>query len=300
MLDFRISTFLSVCKYMNFTKAAKENHITQPAVSQQIHSLEEELGARLFNYKHKKLELTEAGTALRTACITFSNDFNKLMRNIGSDTAALPDIRLGATLTIGEYVLPDMITDFAEKHPDHKISLLIQDTAIILKALDEDRIDFAFIEGYFPKSEYDYIIWKRQELIPVCSPSHPLLSVSALTAEHLLDYPLILREKGSGTRETLENFLSCENISIKDFKHTLEIGGIEAIKKIVSACNGVTFLYEPAVAREIKENILFPIRLNHNFDNAFTFIWRKGSLYSNRYKAFFREFSGSQQDIITS
>lgn len=295
MLDFKITTFLSVCKYMSFTKAANENHITQPAVSQQIHSLETELGVKLFHYRHKKLELTEAGNLLRSACVTLNNDFSKLIHDLKSSTGNELNISLGATLTIGEYVLPDKITEFMSLHPEYNISLLIQDTEIILEALDEGIIDFAFIEGYFPKNEYDYIIWKKHKLIPLCSPDHPLLDIhSQLTMDSLLTYPLILREKGSGTRETLENFLSCENISVRDFRSILEIGGIEAIKKIVSSGIGVTFLYGPAAEREIKEGLLVQLPLDQEFENAFTFIWRRGSLYSDRYREFFYEFSQIQ------
>lgn len=294
MLDFKIATFLSVCKYMNFTRAAEENHITQPAVSQQIRSLEVELGTKLFVYRHKKLELTDAGEELRSACTTFNNDVNKLIHDIGENAEKNLDVKLGATLTIGEYVLPDRIMYFADRHPEYRISLLIQDTAIILKALDDGKIDFAFIEGYFPRGEYDHITWSRQKIVPVCAPEHPLLRYGRLNLEQLLDYPLILREKGSGTRETLENFLACENISVSDFKCTLEIGGIEAIKKIVADGNGITFLYEPAVDREIKERLLVSPPLDRSFDNAFTFIWRKGSIYSDVYRNFYIEFSGQQ------
>ena len=277
---------------MNYTRAAEERHMTQPAVSQQIRSLENELGARLFEYSHRKLELTEAGRKFRSACTTLRNDFARLADEMKMEEDGKRRINMGATLTIGEYVLPRIIGDFAKKKTDCQISLLIQDTAIILKALDKGSIDFAFVEGYFPKEQYDHITWRREQLVPVCAPGHPLLERPAIGIDELLEETLILREKGSGTRETLENFLACENISVKDFKHSLEIGGIEAIKKIVASGYGITFLYASAVADEEADGRLSWLPFARVFDNDFTFIWRKGSLYSEEYKDFFKEFTG--------
>lgn len=289
MLDFRIETFLMVCRYMNFTKAASKLHITQPAVSQQIHYLEEYFGATLFHYEKRKLTLTPAGEMVLLACTTFANDQQRLLERVNELKKAGRKVTFGATLTIGEYVLPPKLAHFLEKYPKHPINMLVKDTDSLLKDLDEGKIEFAFIEGYFPKDQYDYITWSKEKLLPVCKAHHPVLSQLEITFYDLFPLPLILREKGSGTRDTLEHFLACANISVHDFASVIEIGGVEAIKTLVSQGAGISFLYESAIQTELSNKTLTTIPLReHLFYNDFSFIWRKDSLYANEYKHFFK------------
>ena len=151
MLDFRIETFITVCRFMNFTKAAQYLNITQPAVSQQIRYLEEYFGSPLFDYQKRKLSLTEAGQAVLSASITFTNDQNRLRKQIQSLTNEKKHLIFGATLTIGEYVLPPYLASYRKQHLSSSFTLFIQDTSRLLQKLDQGEIDFAFIEGYFPK-----------------------------------------------------------------------------------------------------------------------------------------------------
>ena len=296
MLDFRIETFITVCQYMNFTKAAHALHITQPAVSQQIHYLEEHYQCKLFIQQNRKLLLTAAGKALLSASLTMSNDEKKLSAKIQYLNKMNQPIIFGATLTIGEYLLPYHIADYVKTYGDASLTFFIQDTKTLLKKLDHGDIDFAFVEGYFPKDDYDYITWKKEKLIPVCSYDHPLLKKDKVTLSDLLTVPLIIREKGSGTRDTLEHFLACENISIDDFHTTIEVGGVEAIKTLVKLNTGITFLYESAFSHEYHHHQLAMIPLVQDFSNEFSFIWRKNSIYSKEYIAFFNMLINSKKD----
>ena len=289
MLDFRIETFIAVCEYMNFTKAANALHITQPAVSQQIHYLEEYYQTKLFEHQNRKLILTAAGRALLSAALTMANDQKKLTEKILQLGKQHHPVVFGATLTIGEYLLPYYIADYVKKYGDPSLTFFINDTKTLLKKLDNGTIDFAFVEGYFPKDDYDYITWKKEKLIPVCSYHHPLLEKNQITLTDLFSIPLILREKGSGTRDTLEHFLACENISVDDFDTTIEVGGVEAIKTLVKLGTGITFLYESAFIHEYHDHQLAIIHLTKEFANEFSFIWRKNSIYSENYKAFFAQ-----------
>lgn len=287
MLDFRIDTFIAVCKYMNFTKAAQELHITQPAVSQQIHYLEEYYGAKLFEHQKRKLLLTEAGKTVLAACLTMVNDQKKLKKNIHQLTKEKRPLIFGATLTIGEYILPHYLSDYMKNDDLPDMTFYIQDTSTLLQKLDRGDIDFAFIEGYFPKDNYDYITWKKEKLIPICAIDHPILKKQHLTINDLLNVPLILREKGSGTRDTLEHFLACENLSVDDFDTTMEVGGVEAIKTLIKLGTGITFLYESAFVHELHDHQLTMIPLPYHVSNEFSFIWRKNSIYTDEYKTFF-------------
>ena len=289
MLDFRIETFITVCEFMNFTKAAHHLHITQPSVSQHIRYLEDYFGTELFYYHKRKLMLTDAGKEILAACITFTNDQKKLMNHIKQLSHHTKKVVFGATLTIGEYILPAYLADYTKKNKDLSFTFCIQDTSKLLKKLDKGDIDFAFIEGYFPKDRYDYISFSKERLLPICSSSHPILEKQDVKLKDLFALPLILREKGSGTRDTLEHFLACENSSIKDFKSTIEVGGMEAIKTLVSLETGITFLYESAISHELHDKKLAIIPLQQHFDNEFSFIWRKDSIYSDEYTSFFHE-----------
>lgn len=297
MLDFRIETFITVCRFMNFTKAAQYLNITQPAVSQQIRYLEEYFGSPLFDYQKRKLSLTEAGQAVLSASITFTNDQNRLRKHIQSLTNEKKHLIFGATLTIGEYVLPPYLASYRKQHLSSSFTLFIQDTSRLLQKLDQGEIDFAFIEGYFPKHDYDYIPWTKERLVPVCSPSHPILQQSEISLKDILSVPFILREKGSGTRDTLEHFLACENVSVEDFQSVIEVGGIEAIKSLAASGAGITFLYEPAFRKELSENRLVPIPMDCDFSNEFSFIWRKNSLYSQEYSSFFHDLISQHKNI---
>ena len=135
MLDFRIETFLTVCQTMNFTRAAQLLHITQPAVSQHIHALEQQYGARLFHYEGKQLSLTQAGQLLRQAATTMRHDARHLQ-----DTIRQLGVRrrmcFGATLTIGEYVMPGPLLRLLKQQPELELRMIMGNTAQLLELLD--------------------------------------------------------------------------------------------------------------------------------------------------------------------
>ena len=149
MLDFRIETFLTVCQTMNFTRAAQLLHITQPAVSQHIHALEQQYGARLFHYEGKQLSLTQAGQLLRQAATTMRHDARHLQ-----DTIRQLGVRrrmcFGATLTIGEYVMPGPLLRLLKQQPELELRMIMGNTAQLLELLDRGEIDFAIVEGFSP------------------------------------------------------------------------------------------------------------------------------------------------------
>lgn len=149
MLDFRMETFVTVCKYMNYTKAANALHITQPAVSQHMRHIEEEYGVKLFEFQGKKLFLTKDGRALLNMAVTWQHDDQALRRKFQENAAGQRHLIFGVTLTIGEYVIGDYLAGYMKKHPHTQIRLTIANTEGLLKKLDEGEIDFAVVEGYF-------------------------------------------------------------------------------------------------------------------------------------------------------
>ena len=288
MQDFRMETFLTVCRCMNYTRASELLHITQPAVSQHIRILEEHYQSKFFRYEGKKLCLTEAGMLLRNAATTMNHD--ELLLSEQLKTGERLKFVFGATLTIGDFVLPEKLAHYLKKQRAAEVRMLVDNTETLLKKINSGELDFAVVEGYFHKAEYDYKIYSPQCYIAVCGKSY-VFKQSPLRMSDLFDECIILREKGSGTREILERHLEENNCSVLDFQKIIEIGSINAIKTLVAEGCGITFLYEAAVKQELESGILRQIPLK-DFDvyNNFTMVWRKLSIFNDRYLKIFDEF----------
>lgn len=291
MLDFRMETFLTVCKCMNFTRASEALNITQPAVSQHVRYLERYYKAKLFRYEGKKLKLTEAGEMMRNAALTMTHDELALQSQIEHLAEGYQDIRFGATMTVGEVVMASILRKYLVKYPDIQLHMEVANTQELLHRLDNGEIDFALVEGFFKKSEYDFLHYSTEKYMAVSSPSYEY-KAPPRRLEDLFGERLLLREKGSGTREILERYLDSQNYEIKDFAKTSEIGSLHTIKELVKSGCGITFLYEIAVREELEKGELKQIELeNCHITHDFTFIWRRGSIYADMYRSLFYQFS---------
>lgn len=290
MLDFRIDTFLTVCKWGSYTKAAKELCITQPAVSQHIHFLEERYGARLFSYEGKKLALTEAGKILYNGMATMKHDVLQLREQMQQLAVIRRPLHFGATMTIGEFSLPENLLAYLKRHPQTAYHMTLSNTADLLQKIDSGEIDFAFVEGYFEKEAYDFFVYSRESYIAVAASAHPLAREQKLTLPRLFDNTLILREEGSGTREIFERVLKMRNLGLPDFAGYMEINNMNVIKRFVREEKGITFLYRAAVEEELADGSLIQLPLE-DFDvqHDFYFVWRKNSIFSGDYRTLFEE-----------
>lgn len=287
MLDFRIDTFITVCKHMNFTRAAEELHITQPAVSQHIRFLEEAYGTRLFTYQGKKMSLTPGGALLLGAVTTMKHDTIYLKDKLLELQKNQKTLRFGATLTIGGFAMPGSIAAYLRGHPETLLRMTVSNTADLLRKLDRGEIDFALVEGFFTKSDYDSLTYSSEPYIAVCGPDRSF-SQTPQPLEALFSQRLILREPGSGTREVLEKYLSMRSLSIQDFPCRMEISDINAIKTLVRMSCGITFLYEVSVKEELEAGLLKKIPLeNFQVAHDFTYIWRRNSIFSEAYHDLF-------------
>lgn len=291
MQDFRMETFLTVCETMNFTKAASKLNMTQPAVSQHIHFLEEAYEIKLFYSQGKRIFLTEAGEILRNFALTLKHDEIHLKNKLISTLIPKKEFIFGATLTIAEFILPQKIKSFLSRSGGSQIQMRVRNTHELLRELDAGEIDFAIIEGYFPKEEYDYITYSVEPYIAICSPGdYNRLQNASL--EDLLNETLILREDGSGTREILQVFLTSKNLSFSDFKNRMVIENIGAIKKLTADGCGISFLYQKAVEEELKSGVLKKLDLQEfSLSHELMFIFRKNSLFKTDYEKFYKYFS---------
>lgn len=284
MLDFRIDTFLEVCRHMNYTKAAEELHITQPAVSQHIRYLENYYGVRLFMLEGKKIQLTPSGKLLFLKATALKNDEKLLMESIKNNSAVQIPPVFGVTRTIGEYIISEPLSRYMHKHPDMQVKMVIDNTADLLKKLRLGEINFALVEGYFPANEYDHLTYSIEDFIAVCSQKH-MFEKEPDRLRDLLSERLLLRESGSGTRDILEKNLTVKNMSVYDFNSIAEISSMHTIVQLLMRDCGISFMYKAAVQRELDNGSLREIKLSDfHMQHEFTFIWDKGSIYSEDYK----------------
>lgn len=296
MLDFRIETFLCVCKHMNYTKAAVELNITQPGVSQHIKYLEDYYGDKLFHYSKKSLELTQAGIELRDAMISTKHDNILLKRTIQERATEMKTVRFGATLTIGEFMLPVKLIHYIKKNSKIQVDFVIANTKELLSLLEAGRIDFAIVEGYFQKSEYEFITVSKEPYSLVCGMDYRMDQVTSF--QELFVHNLIVREDGSGTKEILERFLSDNGYSLSDFISTSTISSIHVIKQLLENNCGISFLYEIAVQKEIQEGLLRKIEIpNFPLYHEFNYIWRKNSVFKEYYQSLFSLMIDNERNI---
>ena len=297
MLDFRMDTFLAVCRCMNFTKAAEELNITQPAVSHHIHYLEEHYQVKLFEYSGKKIGLTEAGKMLLSAATTMQHDELHLKQALKMSDGGGRRLVFGATMTVGEYVLPEALMRLMDAQPDISVKMVVADTQDLLRSLDEGEIEFAVVEGFFQKKEYDFLVYDRGKFVIVASPEYQFHSegkvIEGKVIEDLTQERFFIREPGSGTRYVFERYLEGKNLLIHDFEDLMEISNIGAIKSLVADGRGITFLYEAAVKKELEDGRLRRVALeDFELSHDFTFIWRKDSIYSEYYRELYRLLRG--------
>ncbi len=289
MLDFRIDTFLCVCKHLNFTKAARELNISQPAVSQHIHHLENEYKTKLFSQDGKKLYLTDSGKLLYKKMNQIKNDDESLKEKLSQNSHGLKDISFGVTMTIGEYIIADPISDYINKHPDINLKITFGNTSELLKKLSEGVIDFALVEGYFPKDDYETLLFSKEEFVPVCSAKHAFKKKPKMIKD-LFSERILIREPGSGTRNILERALALNNYSTNDFRHFIQVENMHAIISLIEKDCGITFLYKAAVSSGLQSGSLKIIPLDDfRVEHDFTFIWPKDTVFSEEIRAICEE-----------
>lgn len=287
MLDFRVDTFIELCRTRNYTKTAENLHMTQPAVSQHIKYLEEFYGCKLFNYNKKVLTITEQGEALYKYLLTMSSDANKIREEIKNIDISKKNLHFGATFTIGEFIIPKIISEISSKYPEINISFIIRDTSELLEELKKGNIDFAFIEGFFEKTEYENYLFSKERFVGICAANNPI-ATEITKFDDIVKERIILRENGSGTRDIFEKILYDNNLSLNDFNKKYEIENINIIKELVKENKGISFIYERAVEKEILMRKLAIINLESFFEEReFNFVFLKNSIHEEEYKKWY-------------
>lgn len=255
----QLHVFCAVAKHLHFTRAAEELALTQPAVTFHIRTLEKNLHLHLVDVQGHQVHLTAAGEFLLQRASEVLNAVDAMERNM-REFADIQQgwLKLGATITIGNYVLPAILTRFHEQYPRIKISLDIANTARMEAGLLKRDLDLAVVEWRTESPEIELTPFQTDELLVATSMNHPFGQLEEIEAERLADQPFILREPGSGTRALAMQSLGpvAERIKV-----VLELESPEAIKRSVQAGLGVSIISETIIRADLERNAIAGLRL---------------------------------------
>lgn len=242
MSDFRLKVFQSVAKNLSFTKASQELFVSQPAITKHIQELETCYQTRLFDRQGNKISLTEAGKLLLEHSERILDAYKRLeyeMHLLHGDY--IGELKLGASTTIAQYVLPPLLGNFIRKFPQVNLSLLNGNSRGIEAALQEHRIDLGLVEGIFRLPNLKYTTFLEDELVAVVHNQSKLSLPDEITPEDLPGIPLVPRERGSGTLDVFERTLLQHNIKLSSLNVLMYLGSTESIKLFLenTDCMGI-------------------------------------------------------------
>ncbi|MFC6651399.1 selenium metabolism-associated LysR family transcriptional regulator [Paenibacillus rhizoplanae] len=295
----QLHIFYTVSERGSFSAAAQTLHMTQPAVTMQIQALEDYFGTKLFDRSTKKIILTEAGLTL----MPFAVRSMQLMRETDQAMSAFTHmlegrLMLGASLTIGEYVLPRLLGPFGKEYPNISIMMKVMNTSQIMDEIHKHQLNFGLIEA--PVSHPDMVIEPvmGDELKLIVPGEHPLAVQAEVTLAQALAYPFVLRERGSGTRRVMEEQLEANGLDPAAMQIVMELGSTGAVKSAVEAGLGITIISTSSVKHEVALGLLKIVNLTDaSFKRQFYAIHLKSTLLpisAVTFLSFLRQHAGGQ------
>ena len=278
MFDFRLKVFDTVARRLNFTKAANELNITQPAVTKHIKEIELNLNIKLFERNGTKIKLTQAGEILVKYTEEIFSVYQKMEFEIGQlQEKQKGHLRLGASTTIAQYVLPPILAEFRKRFPEIQLNLVIHNSEKIEDLLTNNKIDVGLIEAQIKNRTFHYFPFMKDEIVLVARQNHPLSTKNHLKTDDLLQIPFVLRESGSGTLETIDLALKAKNIKLNELKTEIRLGSTESIKSYLLHSDTLAFLSVQSILQELKSHTLTIIDVkNMEIPRYFNFIIQEG------------------------
>jgi len=258
--NFRLVVFRAVAEQLSFRKAAEELYLTQPAVSLQIKALEEDLGVQLFDRSGSRIALTAAGEVL----LDYSKQVSTLLVRAEQAILALSgdhagQLALGASTTIAQYVLPRLLGAFRREYPRVQLTLIGGNTERIVEAVATQKIALGFIEGPAHDRNVKTEPFLQDELVLIVSTAHEWAERIAVAPAEIAAVPLLMRERGSGTRQIVEAALESKGVKRNSLHIVMELDSTEAIKSAVEAGLGAGFVSRWAIAKDSRLGAGFKI-----------------------------------------
>lgn len=262
MADRRLRVFHAVAKHLSFTKAAEALFMTQPAVTFQVRQLEEQFDTRLFDRAQGRIVLTPAGlVAFEYAerILALSGELDARLKEMSGVESG--PLLIGASTTIAEFLLPQVLGEFKARHPAVVPRLVVANSEAVQARVAERSLDLGFIEGdsHLPSLVNEFCC--EDELRVVCAPHHPLARARSVSVQALAEHAYISRELGSGTREVIDHYLQKGGVAAEGMQVVMEASSPEAMKRLVATGLGFAIMSRATVAKEVRLGELLEVAL---------------------------------------
>ncbi|MFO7527736.1 MAG: LysR family transcriptional regulator [Marinobacter sp.] len=269
----QLEVFLAAAHFQNITRAADSLAMSQSAASSALKELENQFDIQLFDRVGKRLQLNELGRLYRPKVESVLAQARELEQAF-SKHSEVGALKVGATLTIGNYLAVGVMAQYMNTPTRPRVSLEVANTSTIARRVKDFELDIGLIEGEMQSSELEMIPWREDELVVFCSPTHPLTRKGMLTDDDLRQATWIMREQGSGTRQSFERGM---HGLLPDLNVLLELEHTEAIKRAVEADLGIGCLSQVVLVDAFRRGSLVPLEVpqHRRFDRQFYFILHK-------------------------
>lgn len=302
MEDHKLKVFCTVAETRSFSKTSEIIHLTQPAVSLQIQSLEEVYETKLFDRSSSSINFTPAGEILYRYAKDILALYAEAEKEIGKITGLIKgSITIGASTTIGNYVIPSVIADFKKNHLKIKINVLIGNTRRVVDMLNSGVIDLGLVEGETSRHKLKTEPIISDELCFIVPSFHPWSRKKIISILDVTKEPFIIREEGSGTRQMIEKYLTSHGINISDMRIALVLGSTESIKEAVENGIGISIISKWAARKEAKYGSLKMVTPREDkIIRNFSLIMQKNAVFSHAVDEFLAYLKAYPYDNLLS
>ncbi|MBI4194038.1 MAG: LysR family transcriptional regulator [Betaproteobacteria bacterium] len=300
MADRRLQVFHTVAKQLSFTKAAEQLFMTQPAVTFQVKQLEEHFNTRLFERSHGKIALTAAGRLVlgyAEKILGLSDEMEKRVAELSG--AMSGPLLLGASTTIAEFILPQILGEFKALHPQVHAHMAVANSETIVNRVAEHSLDLGLIESPTQLPSVQVEVVCEDELVLICSPSHKFAKLARIAPHQIAGEPYVSREVGSGTRDFTDGYLRECKVAPEDLNVVMELGSPEAVKGVVATGLGVSVVSRATVAKELKLGALVAVPFDPRLIRTLSFVFPREK-FRSRLLASFVEFATSRMKRIAA
>jgi DNA-binding transcriptional LysR family regulator len=258
----QLAAFCAVVERKSFSQAAERLGVTQPAVSLQIRSLEQRLGRQLLDRSGRRVEPTEAGLRLYASAQRLLQAEEQMLEELESDDegAVTGTLELGASTGPGGTVVPVLLCEFQERHPDVRIRLTVSDTQSVVARVGDRELELGIVGAGRRHRGVTFEPFFRDEVVLAVPPTHRFAG-KTVTLDELRSEPLIVMQEGAGVRQVLEDELRNAGSRLRDLDVRLELGLQESVRSAVLAGHGVTFISRLAVDADIAAGLLATARV---------------------------------------
>ena len=300
MADRRLQVFYTVAKQLSFTKAAEQLFMTQPAVTFQVKQLEENFNTRLFERSHGKIALTPAGKLVMDYAGKILGLSDEMEKRVAELSGAMGGpLLLGASTTIAEFILPQILGEFKARYPQVRAHLTVANSENIVNRVADHSLDLGLIESptHLPTVHIEVVC--EDELVLICAPGYKFAKLKSVTPQQIVGEPYVSREVGSGTRDFADNYLRECKVAPEDLNIVMELGSPEAIKGVVKTGLGVSIVSRATVAKVLKLGALVAVPLEPRLIRTLSLVYPREKFRSKLITTFV-EFATSRMKQIAS